>query len=104
MRRKRAGKPSASSPDRRPRGSCGASTRSSGSPFLNHHRACLFAIEVEAANGHRRRKYPQELIMAAYEKLRSLPGADGFLKPGITFEQLDSAVHTATDLAAALQS
>ena len=21
------------------------------SPFLNHHRACLFAVEVEAANG-----------------------------------------------------
>ena len=33
------------------------------SPFLNHHRACLFAVEVEAANGRRRRKYPQELVM-----------------------------------------
>ena len=71
------------------------------SPFLNHHRACLFAVEVEAANGRRRRKYPQELVMTPYEKLRSLPGADGFLKPGITFEQLDAAAHAATDLEAA---
>ena len=71
------------------------------SPFLNHHRACLFAVEVEAANGHRRRKYPQELVMTPYEKLGSLPGADGFLKPGITFEQLDAAAHAATDLEAA---
>ena len=50
------------------------------SPFLNHHRACLFAVEVEGANGRRRRKYPRELVMTPYEKLRSLPGADGFLK------------------------
>ena len=71
------------------------------SPFLNHHRACLFAIEVEGANGRRRRKYPQELVMTPYEKLRLLPGADGFLKPGITFEQLDAVAHAATDLEAA---
>ena len=71
------------------------------SPFLNHHRACLFAVEVEDSNGRRRRKYPQELVMTPYEKLRSLPGADGFLKPGITFEQLDAVAQAATDLQAA---
>ena len=71
------------------------------SPFLNHHRTCLFAVEVVAANGHRRRKYPQDQVSTPYEKLRSLPGADGFLKPGITFEQLDAVVHAATDLEAA---
>ena len=42
-------------------------------PFLNHHRACLFAVEVEDANGRRRRNYPQDLVMTPYEKLRSLP-------------------------------
>ena len=71
------------------------------SPFLNHHRACLFAVEVEESNGRRRRKYPQELVMTPYEKLGSLPGADGFLKPGITFEQLDAVAQAATDLEAA---
>ena len=39
--------------------------------------------------------------MTPYEKLRSLPGADGFLKPGITFEQLDAVAQAATDLQAA---
>ena len=71
------------------------------SPFLNHHRACLFAIEVEGEGGRQRRKYPQELVMTPYEKLRSLPGADGFLKPGITFAQLDVVAHAVTDLEAA---
>ena len=68
------------------------------SPFRNDHRACLFAVEVEESNGRRRRKYPQDLVMTPYEKLRSLPGADGFLKPGITFAQLDVVAHALTDL------
>ena len=71
------------------------------SPFLNHHRACLFAVEVEEDNGRRRRKYPQELVMTPYEKLRSLPRSDGFLKPDITFEQLDALAHATTSLEAA---
>ena len=72
-------------------------------PFLNHHRACLFAVEVEDANGRRRRNYPQDLVMTPYEKLRSLPGADGFLKPDITFEKLDAAAHAMTSLEAGQQ-
>lgn len=70
------------------------------SPFLNHHRTCLFAVEAEDANGRRRRKYPQELVRTPYEKLRSLPGAKGYLKPGATFEKLDAAAHTVTSLEA----
>ena len=71
------------------------------SPYLNHHRACLFGIEVEGKGGRQRRKYPQELVMTPYEKLRSLPGADGFLKPGITFDRLDATAHAVDDLEAA---
>ncbi len=70
------------------------------SPLLNHHRSCLFAVEVEGENGRRRRKYPQELVMTLYEKLRSLDGAEGFLKPGITFDKLDAIANAATSLEA----
>ena len=63
--------------------------RNSLSPFLNHHRACLFAVEIEGPNGRRRRKYPQDQVSTPYDKLQSLPGAEDFLKPGVTFEQLD---------------
>ena len=70
------------------------------SPFLNHHRACLFAVEVEGANGRRRRKYPQDLVRTPYEKLRSLPGAEAFLKPGVTFERLDAVALAVTSLEA----
>ena len=37
--------------------------------------------------------------MTPYEKLRSLPGADGFLKPGITVAQLDVVAHAGATFA-----
>ena len=70
------------------------------SPFLNHHRACLFAVEVEGPKGRRRRKYPQDLVRTPHEKLRSLPEAEGFLKPGVTFEKLDAVAHAVTSVEA----
>ena len=36
--------------------------------------------------------------MTPYEKLRSLPGAEGFLKPEITFDQLDALARATTSL------
>ena len=75
--------------------------RDSLSPFLNHHRACLFAVEIEGPNGRRRRTYPQDPVSTPYDKLTSLPGAQGFLKPGITFEELDRAALAVSGLDAA---
>ena len=71
------------------------------SPFLNHHRACLFAVEVAGPSGRKRRKYPQDQVSTPYDKLRSLPGAEDFLKPGVTFEELDRAAHRVSGLDAA---
>lgn len=70
------------------------------SSLLNHHRTCLFAVEVEGTDGRCRRKYPQELAMTLKE-FRSLPGAEGFLKEGITFHKLDAVAHAVTSLEAA---
>ena len=39
--------------------------------------------------------------MTPYEKLRTLDGAEGFLKPGITFDKLDAIAHAAASLEAA---
>ena len=75
--------------------------RDSLSPFLNHHRACLFAVEVAGPNGRRRRKYPQDQVSTPYDKLRSLPYAEDFLKPGVTFRELDRLAHRVSSLDAA---
>ena len=71
------------------------------SPFLNFHRPCLFATEYRDADGRVRRKYLAADVMTPYAKLRSLPGATRFLKPGVDFALLDAAAAAETDLEAA---
>ena len=71
------------------------------SPFLNFHRPCLFATEYHDANGRVRRKYLAADVMTPYAKLRSLPGANQFLKPGVDFALLDAVAAAETDLEAA---
>ena len=36
-------------------------------------------------------------MMTRYEKFKSLPGAASFLKPGVTFEQLDAVARAISD-------
>jgi hypothetical protein len=58
-------------------------------PYINFHRPCLFAETITDAKGRQRKHYPYNLMMTPYEKLKSLPNAESFLKLGITFAQLD---------------
>lgn len=67
------------------------------SPALNFHRPCMFPVEHTDGEGRVRKRYPHDAAMTPYERLRSLDDADRFLKPGITFAELDE---TARDLAA----
>ena len=43
------------------------------------------------------KSYPYEEVMTPYEKLRSLPGAEGCLRPGLTLERLDAIAHQMSD-------
>ena len=66
-------------------------------PYVNFHRPCLFAETITDAKGRQRKRYPYELMMTPYEKLQSLPKAEQFLKPGITFPQLDAQATAMSD-------
>lgn len=66
-------------------------------PYVNFHRPCLFAETSTDAKGRQRKRYPYQLMMTAYEKLQSLPKAESFLKPGITFAQLDAQATAVSD-------
>ncbi len=70
------------------------------SPYLNYHRPCLFATERAAANGRIRRVYRAADVQTPYDKLRSLTNAEAFLKPGVSFAQLDAEAHARSDLQA----
>ena len=73
------------------------------SPFLNHHRPCLFPVERRDAKGKVKRLYPRGDVTTPYEALQQIPGAEACLKPGVTFEQLDRIAYGQSDLDAASQ-
>jgi hypothetical protein len=59
------------------------------SPYLNFHRPCFFPTEEFDAKGRVRKRYHYDQMMTPYDKLKSLPDAASFLKPGINFKSLD---------------
>ena len=66
-------------------------------PYINFHRPCLFAETITDAKGRQRKRYPYKLMMTPYEKLKSLDQPEQFLKPGITFQQLDFQAKAMSD-------
>jgi transposase InsO family protein len=70
-------------------------------PYVNFHRPCFFAETVTDAKGKVRKRYLLKNMMTPYEKLKSLPQATDFLKPGVTFPQLDTIAAAMSDNEAA---
>jgi hypothetical protein len=62
-------------------------------PYLNFHRPSGFAKEVVVGkHGKIKKKYLKENYLTPYEKLKSLPDGEQYLKPGLTFAKLDIVV------------
>lgn len=66
-------------------------------PYINFHRPCLFPETITDAKGRQRKRYPYKLMMTPYEKLKSLPDAAQYLKPGISFQNLDALAQAISD-------
>ena len=58
-------------------------------------------LDVTSATGRVKKRYPQAQVATPYDRLRSLPGAEGFLRPGVTFEALDHLALATTGFEAA---
>lgn len=71
------------------------------SPYLNFHRPCFFPLEEIDARGRLRKRYPYHQMMTPYDKLKSLPEAARYLKPGISFQLLDASACAISDNEAA---
>jgi len=67
-------------------------------PCINFHRPCHFpTIEIDS-KGKQKKCYRQQDMMTPYDKLKSLPHAEKYLKPGITYKQLDAMAKKQSDL------
>jgi hypothetical protein len=71
------------------------------SPYLNFHRPCHFPTEYQDKKGKLRKRYLYQDMMTPYEKFRSLPEAESYLKPGMTLEKLDAIAAECSDNEAA---
>ena len=75
--------------------------RDSLCPLLNFHRPCLFPTEVTRDSGRVSKTCRQDDVATPYQHFRSLPGAQGLLRPGVTFDTLDRIASATTGLDAA---
>lgn len=71
-------------------------------PYVNFHRPCFFPETITDAKGKERKRYRYEEMKTPYEKFKSTPNASLYLKPGVTFEQLDAQANKMSDNDAAL--
>lgn len=67
------------------------------SSYLNFHRPCHFPTEYTDKKGKIRKRYRYQDMMPPYEKFRSLPEVESYLKPGTTLENLDTFTAECSD-------
>jgi len=70
---------------------------------LNFHHPCHFPTIETDSKGKQKKRYLQKDMMTPFEKLKSLPDAEQYIKPGITFEMLDAIAAKQSDLDAWMQ-
>jgi hypothetical protein len=63
--------------------------------YLNYHRICAYATDYTDKRGKVRKKY--ETYQTPYERLKSLPQAEQYLKSGVTFAELDKRAYAMSD-------
>jgi hypothetical protein len=65
--------------------------------YVNFHRPCFFPVSVIDSRGKVKKTYPYQEVTTPYEKLKSLPEAQSYPKPGVTLQQLDDIAHQMSD-------
>jgi len=70
-------------------------------PYINFHRPCFFPEVYTDEKGKEHKKYPAKNMMTPYDKLKSLPNAEKYLKSGVTFEILEEVAMGMSDNEAA---
>lgn len=72
-------------------------------PYLNFHRPCYFAVDHADAKGKIRKTYPHDQIMTPWDRLKTLPDYQAYLKPDITPQTLEHEARAMSDNEAAMR-
>lgn len=65
--------------------------------YLNYHRSCAFPITITDKKGKEKKIYPQENYMTPFEKLKSIPHVEQYLKLGATIGSLEAIANKHSD-------
>jgi hypothetical protein len=66
-------------------------------PYINFHRPCFFPMSVIDPKGRIKKTYPYREVRTPYERLKSLPKAESYLRSGVTFEELKIIANQMSD-------
>jgi len=66
-------------------------------PYINFHRSCFFPVSVIDHKGKIKKTYPYEEVMIPYERLRTVPKAESYLRPGVSLEKLGTIANQMSD-------
>jgi len=66
-------------------------------PYINFHRPCFFPVSVIDHKGKIKKTYPYEEVMTPYERLKSVPRAESYLRPDVALEKLWTIANQMSD-------
>ena len=66
-------------------------------PYINFHRPCFFPVSIIDHRGKIKKIYPYKEVMTPYERLKSVPRAESYLRPGVTLEKLGTIANQMSD-------
>lgn len=66
-------------------------------PYINFHRPCFFPVEEIDPKGRVKKKYPYSKINTPFEKLKSIPNIEQFLRQGVSLDKMQQYAEQMSD-------
>jgi hypothetical protein len=66
-------------------------------PYINFHRPCFFPVEEIDRKGRVKKKYPYNKINTPFERLKSIPSIELYLRPGVTLIKMQQYADQVSD-------
>jgi hypothetical protein len=66
-------------------------------PYINFHRPCFFPVEEIDRKGRVKKTYPYSKINTPFEKLKSIPGIENYLRQDVSLEKMESYANQMSD-------
>jgi transposase InsO family protein len=66
-------------------------------PYINFHRPCFFPVEEIDSKGRVKKRYFYSKINTPFEKLKSLPQFENYLRPGVILQKMESYAQQLSD-------